>query len=193
MAITGSKVFLAGREAEEMARLALGWKKEWVRERGLISRLASDRALADAIAGLYRSPDTGAAMGVLFCDGEAVAMEGGFLRGDRFFAYTSAYRPDRRADGVGKVAIAEMVEWCAVKGVAIYDKGAPADPYKLEWTDRLIPVADRVVPLSALGWVLGVVLETRLKPLAKRKLEALPAPWRARLLRLTPYNPAAAG
>jgi CelD/BcsL family acetyltransferase involved in cellulose biosynthesis len=94
---------------------------------------------------------------------------------------------------VGKVAIAEMVEWCAAKGVTIYDKGAPADPYKLEWTDRLVPVADRMVPLNALGWALGVVVEARLKPLVKRKLEALPPQARARLLRLAGYNPAPAG
>jgi CelD/BcsL family acetyltransferase involved in cellulose biosynthesis len=163
-----------------------------VRERGLLSRLGSDQALGETIAALYCSRETGAAMGVLFLDGQPVAAEGGFRCRDRFFAYTSAYRPDRRADGVGKVAIAEMVEWCAANGVTTYDKGAPADPYKLEWTDRLVPVADRAVPLTVLGWAWGMAVEARLKPLVKQKLEVLPAPLRAQLLRLTRYNPAAA-
>jgi CelD/BcsL family acetyltransferase involved in cellulose biosynthesis len=172
-------------------RIALAWKKEWVRERGLLSRLASEQALGEAIAGLYRSRDTGAAIGVFFLDGEPVAMEGGFRWREHFFAYTSAYRLDRRADGVGKIAIAEMAEWCGVAGANIYDKGAPADSYKLEWTDRLIPVADRIIPLTALGWAVGEMLETKLKPFAKRKLDSLPPSMRARLLRLTRYNPAA--
>jgi CelD/BcsL family acetyltransferase involved in cellulose biosynthesis len=183
--------FPAGREAEEFARVAIAWKKEWVRERGLLSRLGGDPAVGETIARLYRSRETGAAIGVLFLEGQPVAAEGGFRCRDRFFAYTSAYRPDRRADGVGKVAIAEMVEWCAGNGVVTYDKGAPADPYKLEWTDRLVPVADRIIPLTALGWALGEVVETRLKPFVKQKLDALSAPTRVRLLRLTRYSPAA--
>lgn len=184
------EVFRAGPRAEEAARLALSWKKAWIRDRALLSRLGSDRTLEAAIAALYGSADTGAAIGLLFCAGRPVAAEGGFLHRDRFFAYTGAYHPERRADGVGKVAVAEMAEWCAANGVAIYDKGAPADPYKLEWTDRAVAVADRLISLTRRGWALGETVEIKLKPLAKRSFDALPRPMRAGALRLTRYNPA---
>lgn len=185
------EVLRAGPRAEEAARLALAWKKEWVRERSLLSRLGSDRALEAAIAALYGAEETGAALGLLHCAGEPVAVEGGFLFRDRFFAYTSAYRLDRRADGVGKVAVAEMVEWCAANGVAFYDKGAPADPYKLEWTDRAVPVADRLISLTRRGWALGEAIELGLKPLVKRGFNGLPPILRGGLLRLTRYDPRA--
>lgn len=186
----GFEVFRAGPQAEEAARLALSWKKAWVRERGLLSRLGSDRTLETAIAALYGSADTGAALGLLSCAGQPVAVEGGFVHRDRFFAYTGAYHPQRRADGVGKVAIAEMVEWCAANGVKVYDKGAPADPYKLEWTSETVPVADRLIALTRRGRAFGEAVEIKLKPLVRRSFDALPRAMRAAVLRLTPYNPA---
>jgi CelD/BcsL family acetyltransferase involved in cellulose biosynthesis len=170
----------------DLLRLALGWKKQWIRKRQLVSRVGTE-ALDDAICRLFTTPGIGATVGVLRSGGEPVAVETGFAYRDRFYTALRAFRPDRQAQRPGKVALCEMIEWCAGQGLQAFDHGPPADDYKLEWTDRSLPVASRLVPLSPLGQVHGRVFEGLLKPAARAAFESLPEPVRTMLLRFTPY------
>ena len=170
----------------DLLRLALGWKKQWIRKRQLVSRVGTE-ALDDAICGLFTTPGIGATVGVLRSGGEPVAVETGFAYKDRFYTALRAFRPDRQAQRPGKVALCEMIEWCARRGLQAFDHGPPADDYKLEWTDRSLPVASRLVPLSPLGQVHGRVVEGVLKPAARAAFGSLPEPVRTMLLRFSPY------
>jgi CelD/BcsL family acetyltransferase involved in cellulose biosynthesis len=182
----GFEVLAAEAVATDLLRLALGWKKQWIRKRQLVSRVGTE-ALDDAICRLFTTPGIGAIVGVLRSGGEPVAVETGFAYRDRFYTALRAFRPDRHAQRPGKVALCEMIEWCAGHGLQAFDHGPPADDYKLEWTDRSLAVASRLVPLSPLGQVHGRVFEGLLKPAAQAAFRSLPEPVRTMLLRLTPY------
>jgi CelD/BcsL family acetyltransferase involved in cellulose biosynthesis len=182
------EVFAAGPEARQAMEHALAWKLEWVKERALVSRVGTDHALNSTFGELYATPGLGAYAGVLRLDGEPVAIETGFRCGKRFFAGVRAYRPDRKKDGVGKVAIAETLEWCAREGVSEYDHGPPGDAYKFEWAEKSIALADRVLPLTWRGRFHADVVEKRMKPAVHAVLERMPVPVRTKLLRFTRYS-----
>ena len=177
----------AGDVAPDLLRLALSWKKDWIKERMLVSRVGTE-ALDSATCALLTTPGVGATVGVLWSGGEPVAIETGFLYRDRFFGSLRAYRLDRGEQRVGKIVLAEMVEYCARRGATVFDHGPPADAYKLEWTDRTLSVHNRIVPLSLLGRIHGQVLEGTFKPVARTVFGWLPTPIRKGLLRLTRYT-----
>lgn len=181
------QVHQAGPSAKMLMSLALSWKKDWVRERGLVSRVGTD-ALDKTICSLMNTAGLGSALGVLRIGAEPVAVASGFHYRDRFYCFVRAYRPDRAAQSVGRIVVTELIEWCAAQGVTMYDYGPPADAFKLEWTDHAMPVANRLVPLSFLGRLHGQFFEGKLKPAARAVIASLPAPVRSGLLRLTRYT-----
>ncbi len=182
----GFEVLDADEVPEDLLRLALGWKTEWIRQRQLVSRVGT-AALDDAICTLLTSPGLGAKVGVLRSGGEPIAVETGFAYKARFYTALRAFRLDRHEARPGKVALCEMVEWCARHGITEFDHGPPADAYKLEWTDRTLTVANRLMPLSLRGRIHGRVFERLLKPTARAALASLPEPVRTALLRCTRY------
>ena len=177
------QVLRGGPQAHDAIRLALDWKKAWVEERGLHSRLRNDALFAQATCRHFGSTAYDARIGVLVRNGEPVAVETGFAHRDRFYADLCSYRPDQRADGVGKIAFTEMIEWAGRAGLTAYDKGPPADSYKKEWTDRALPVADRTLALSLVGRLHGGV-ETQVKPMLKASFRLLPPAIRNAVLRI---------
>jgi CelD/BcsL family acetyltransferase involved in cellulose biosynthesis len=181
------EVHQAGPNAKMLMSLALSWKKDWVRERGLVSRVGTD-ALDTTICSLMNTAGLGSALGVLRIGAEPVAVASGFHYRDRFYCFVRAYRPDRAAQSVGRIVVTELIEWCAAQGVTVYDYGPPADPFKLEWTDHVMPVANRLAPLSFLGRLHGQFFEGKVKPAARAVIASLPAPVRSGLLRLTRYT-----
>jgi CelD/BcsL family acetyltransferase involved in cellulose biosynthesis len=181
------EVLGAGPSAKMLMSLALSWKKDWVRDRGLVSRVGTD-ALDQTICSLMNTAGLGSALGVLRIGAEPVAVASGFHYRDRFYSFVRAYRPDCAAQSVGRIVVTEMVDWCAAQGVTMYDYGPPADPFKLEWTDHVMPVANRLVPLSLLGRLHGQIFEGKVKPAARAVVASLPAPVRSGLLRLTRYT-----
>jgi CelD/BcsL family acetyltransferase involved in cellulose biosynthesis len=182
------KVLAGGREARDIVKRALDWKKSWIEERGLHSRLRNDSLFADTVCSFFDASDFDARVGLLLRNGEPVAVETGFVHRDRFYADLCSYRLDQRAAGVGKIAFAEMVEWAGRAGIAAYDKGPPADNYKVEWTDRIVPVADRTLTLSLMGNLHGR-METTVKPMAKAAFLRLPPSLRNAVLRFASFDP----
>ena len=166
------EVHQAGPSAKMLMSLALSWKKDWVRELGLASRVGTD-ALDKTICSLMNTTGLGSALGVLRFGAEPVAVASGFLYRDRFYCFVRAYRPDRAAQSVGWIVVTELIEWCAAQGVTVYDYGPPADPFKLEWTDHVRPVANRLVPLSFLGRLHGRFFEGKVKPAARAVVASL--------------------
>ena len=181
------EVHRSGATAKELMRLALSWKAEWVKQRRLISHVGTD-ALDGAICSLMNAAGVDSAVGVLRIGAEPVAVESGFIYRDRFYGFIRAYRLDRGSQAVSKIVVTEMIEWCGARGLKVYDYGPPADVFKLEWTDHVMPVTNRLVPLSFLGRLHGQFFEAKLKPAARSALASLPAPVRAGLLRLTRYT-----
>lgn len=180
------EVHRAGAATGELMQLALSWKKEWVKERGLVSRVGTE-ALDRTIISLMHTEGLGSAMGVLRIDAEPVAVASGFVCRERFYCHVLAYRPDAKDRSAGRVVVIHMVEWCGSQGLSVYDFGPPADQFKLEWTDHVLPVANRLVPLSLFGRG-GQLLEGTLKPLARSITGRLPVPLRKRMLRLSRYT-----
>ena len=131
----------------------------------------------------------GSALGVLRIGAEPVAVASGFRYRDRFYCFVRAYRPDRAAQSVGRIVVTEMIEWCAAQGVTVYDYGPPADAFKLEWTDHVMPVANRLVPLSFLGRLHGQFFEGKVKPAARAAIASLPAPVRVGIAAAYPLHP----
>ncbi len=176
-----------GPRAAAIMRQAIAWKFEWVRQRGLVSRIGTDPHLTDAFADLFADPRAGALAGAVSIDGELAAVEGVFAAGDTCYATIGGRRPDLEALKVGKVVMVETVEWAAARGFRSYDLGPPAIPYKLDWCTEVHSVSDLVLPLSARG-ALHVFAAGSLKPLARRAFGALPPAARNWILGFTRYS-----
>ncbi|MFY8152359.1 MAG: GNAT family N-acetyltransferase, partial [Hyphomicrobiales bacterium] len=168
-------VYEAGAELAAAARLALDWKRDWMRVRGLTSQAFSDDLWLEILLHEIETPATGAVAGVLSIGGEPAAIELGFRERGRLLAYLGAFHPDREKLGVGRLAMEDMVRWCLDKGLTTYDLLPPGGPHKRQWTDTTVEVADRALPLSTLGTLYLKTYEQGLRPLLRALYGQIPA------------------
>ncbi len=167
-------VLEGGSDLISTARLALDWKRAWMRSRGLTSQAFSDDLWLELLLRLVATPATGAVAGVLSIDGEPVAIEVGFREKGRLLAYLGAFRPDCEKLGVGRLAMEDMVRWCLANGLATYDLLPPGGAHKKQWTDTTVDVVDRALPLSAVGRLYLTTYEQGLRPVLRTLYGRLP-------------------
>ncbi len=145
--------FGPSQEAVVLVRMALGFKREWARRRGIPAPFLFDprfegffvRAAAATggvpglrVSALRRGPET-------------LGVEISVLCRDRLFGHVLAPNPMHLSLGVGGV-LAEMTVLNALeRRYGAVDLLAPADPYKLEWATTSVGVGDYVLPLGAGG------------------------------------------
>jgi CelD/BcsL family acetyltransferase involved in cellulose biosynthesis len=163
---------------------AFAWKQQWAKTQTLPSRFISESGYRESLIAFFTAPETQSRIGIFSLDGEAVAIEAGFLHQNRFYAFLGAYHPDWRNQGVGSIVMGEMLQSLHEAGVAVYDQLAPADPYKLLWSKSAVAVHDVIVPLSLCGKLRAQVLDANLLPFAKTFTRRLPAPVRRIVLTL---------
>src|SRR5262249_53145225 len=124
---------------------ALGLKRAWLVERGLISLVLQDsrfdRFLRDLALDRTRPPGT--RICAVRCNGAPIAVEISFeCKGD-VFGYIIAHDLEFEKQGLGVVLAEYSIRTAHEQGYAKFDLMAPADAYKMDWADDAsITVAD---------------------------------------------------
>lgn len=167
---------LTGNEALAAFDTAIALKRQWLSDRGLASPVVHDEAGTALLRRIVAEPEGGAVLSLLEVDGEACAIEIGFVHGRHYYAYLGATSAEHARFGPGKLQMEETIGWCIRQGLVRYDLMAPADAYKLAWTDRSVSVSDHAMALNWRGGLLLSVYHRRLRPAIKRLHERAPMP-----------------
>jgi len=131
--------FNAGAVARERIGEIFAMKRKWARCNGILSRSIEDPAFERLIADLAGSMD-GLRISTLLLDGRPVAIELGVVAESRYLSYLCAYDTDFAALSPGVLQMRRTIAAVIAEGVSCFDLMPPADDYKLQWTDRTMPV-----------------------------------------------------
>ena len=140
-------------EAAALVRMALRFKRDWARRRGILAPFLCDPRFERFFVEAAGAPGgiPGLRVSALRRGSETLGVEISVLCRDRLIGHVLAPNPDHFSLGVGGV-LAEMTILNALDHrYAAVDLLAPADPYKLEWATASIGVGDYVVSLSVAG------------------------------------------
>ena len=168
--------------APRMAAVAIAMerKRNWLKQQGLVSTAVTD-ARFDAFfrdaAGSIERP-AGCEIVELTVDGKSVAtkitVSDASYRGLHF----TSYDPAAEKFSPGILILETMIAEAIAEGITTFDFMAPAAPYKLEWTDRTVGVADYAVSIGLMGWLYQTAYLRNLRPLLQRLAKDGPAPVR---------------
>lgn len=167
-AAAGSLSFdvLRGNDAMAAFDTALGWKRDWLADRGISSPVFDSGPWENLLRGTVSS---GAAIvTALYAGGSLAAAEVGFGERTTYLSYLGAYDPKLSAFSPGQEQMSRTIAWCFEQGFARYDLLAPADDYKRQWarTDTGIAIDDYAIALTHVGR--GVAeLRRHIRPLVR--------------------------
>jgi CelD/BcsL family acetyltransferase involved in cellulose biosynthesis len=166
-----------GARARALAIEAIELKREWLKERGLVSPALADPRFASFFADVAQSASrpTGCEVHALTSDGEAAAIEITLRCLDRIVMHVIVFNLKYEKAGAGVLLLEESIAQAFGGSARTYDLLSPADGYKLAWADAAMGVTDWVLPLSAKGWVFARLYLGLARPALKAALGAMPA------------------
>lgn len=168
--------FSAGPRASDAASLALGLKRGWLRQRGLVSPAVVDVRtegfFRDCVSG--RGPATGVDVGAVVSNGTVAAVEIAIHCKDRVALHLIAYDPRFEKTGAGALLMEDSVRRACQSGKAALDLLAPGAAYKFDWADRSVDVGDCAIGLNTAGKLYAALYLARVRPAAKALVEHLP-------------------
>jgi CelD/BcsL family acetyltransferase involved in cellulose biosynthesis len=176
-----------GQEAREAAAAALKLKRNWLRERGLVSAAVTDVRTQDFFRDCVSGdgPSTGVNIAVIKSNGDVAAAEISVHCKGHVAVHLIAYDARFEKTGAGALLMEDSVRRACHTGKSVVDLLAPGADYKFEWADRAIDVTDWVLGRSAAGRLFGSVYVCRIRPAAKALMERLPPVVRRRLSMFT--------
>ncbi len=180
------EMFEPGIVAQQSARQALLFKKTWLKKYGYTSALVNETT-EDLVLQLARGGPNPVQclVSVLYLDREPLAVEIGFGWQKYYYAHIGTYNPWFGKFGPGRLLMEEAVQALMARGFETYDLLAPADHYKLEWSNIEVGVRDHALPVTLRGSThMGVYLKV-IRPGIKNLYERLPTTIRDRINRFT--------
>jgi CelD/BcsL family acetyltransferase involved in cellulose biosynthesis len=159
--------------------LAMDRKRDWLRSVGLVSTAVTDPRFdaffRDAASSTGRP--AGCDVVELTVDGKCVAtkvtVSDETYRGLHF----TSYDPAAEKFSPGILILETMLTDAIAEGITTFDFMAPAAPYKMEWTDKTVGIADYAVSTGLMGWLYQAVylhiVRPRLQWLAKNGPEPI--------------------
>jgi CelD/BcsL family acetyltransferase involved in cellulose biosynthesis len=172
-----------GKRARDLATQALALKRDWLKDRGIVSPALFDRRMEGFFADVAEGAThpAGCQVSALTSDGEAAAIEITVLCKDRTVMHVIVFNLAFEKAGAGVLLLEESIARSFDIDCRAFDLLAPADGYKLDWADSVTGVTDWAVPLSLKGWLYARVYLGFAREGIKRVLAALPASVRRRL------------
>ena len=183
------QVFYGGSaQYNELAALALKWKKLWLRNtarRDAVISQALTRKFLCSLSGNQNNVDklpSGAVLGALMLDGKPIAIEIGMCLDGHYYSYLGAFDWQHRPLSPGKIQIEEMQKWAMEVGLKKFDfLGDPAE-YKSEWTNSHDALESRNVSTTLRGVLYCVSWKAYLRPVARFLFTKLDADMRSKIL-----------
>ncbi len=165
-----------GPAASEAAGVAMRLKRDWLRQRGLVSPAVVDARtegfFRDCASG--RGPATGVEIGAVVSSGTIAAIEIAIQCKDRVALHLIAYDPRFEKTGAGALLMEDSIRRACRSGKAALDLLAPGAAYKFDWADHSVDVGDCALGLSWAGKIFAALYLARLRPAAKALVEHLP-------------------
>ena len=161
-------------------RAAMQQKRSWLDRQQLVSTALADERFDAFFCAAATSAErpVGCDVFEFTLDGRAIATKitvtNGTHRGLHFTAYdkaTEKYSP-------GSLMFEEMIAAAIAEGIANFDFLAPGAPYKLEWAETTVAVADYAVPVGVIGSLYQDVYLQRIRPRLQQLAKTGPAPVR---------------
>jgi CelD/BcsL family acetyltransferase involved in cellulose biosynthesis len=166
-----------GDMASDAVGHALGLKRDWLRQRGLLSPAVSDDRtqsfFSDCASG--RGPHSGVEIGLVRSGDDIAAIELAIECKDRVAIHLIAYDPRFEKTGAGALLMEDSIRRACERGHSALDLLAPGAAYKFEWADRTVDIGDFALGLTAAGRFFNRHYLSRVRPAAKTFIENLPA------------------
>jgi CelD/BcsL family acetyltransferase involved in cellulose biosynthesis len=143
--------------AEAWVATALAFKRQWSLNTGCYAPAAFDPRFELCFRDAARTLDPSASLRVfaMLCDGIPIGIDISFAYRDRLFAHVLAPDPALAKFGVGTALADASIRHARDQGYQTFDLLAPADRYKLEWSNGDIGVNDFLLAKSPAGAMLG--------------------------------------
>lgn len=152
-------------------------REAWLERLGLTSRAFRDERFA---AFLARFTELGRTAGIktiamsLTHGDTPLSDQWGFVYRGRYYAFMATWNPAYEAASPGRMHLGEVIRTGFEEGFKVADFMIPASRYKMNWTDRAVPVRDYVLGFSLPGKLYTRVWLGYLRPRSKRWLFAMP-------------------
>jgi CelD/BcsL family acetyltransferase involved in cellulose biosynthesis len=161
-------------------KIAMERKRNWLKCQGLVSTAVTDSRF-DAFFGdlaATTSRPAGCEIVELTVDGKPVAskitVSDSTYRGLHF----TSYDPGAEKFSPGILILETMIAEAIAEGITTFDFMAPAAPYKMEWTDKTMGIADYAVSVGLLGWLYQAVYLHSVRPCLQKLAKDGPVPVR---------------
>jgi CelD/BcsL family acetyltransferase involved in cellulose biosynthesis len=142
-----------GADAAAEARTAIGLKRAWLADRGLVSTALADQrsvaTLAEAAADVTLRGGT--TVSTLSCDGRPLSGQIAFECKGQVLLHLIAYDVQAEKTGAGMLHLEDTIRDAADRGLQRLDLLAPNADYKMDWADGMVAVSDLAVPMSVAG------------------------------------------
>lgn len=179
LASMGTVEFVRERETPRAGRLALRAIEEKISqllERGVVSPALSDprtqkffvEAAADS------TNPAGICVYALEINGDQAAIDVLVKHKERVATHIFAYNQKYAKDRVGAHLMELTIEQTMASGFRYFDMLAPADDYKMRWSDGTVDVIDWAMPMTVKGSLYARIYLQALRPLLKRARDWLP-------------------
>jgi CelD/BcsL family acetyltransferase involved in cellulose biosynthesis len=172
-----------GARARELALAAIDLKRDWLKDRGLVSTALFDPRMADFFADVAEgaSHPADCQVSALMTDDTPAAIEITLSSKDHIAMHVIVFNLAFEKAGAGVLLLEETIANAFGNGCRSFDLLSPADGYKVDWADAAVGVGDYAVPLSYKGSLYARVYLGLVRPGLKRALEAMPRSLRRRL------------
>jgi CelD/BcsL family acetyltransferase involved in cellulose biosynthesis len=151
-------------------REAVALKRDWLAAR----KLASTGLWHPALDALMEdmAPSDILVVGRLSVDGRTAAIELGLHSNGGFRSLLGCHDPAFATGSPGHLLIGHMIDWSRRANCRLYDLMVPADPYKAQWSNDCVTVADHATALTLRGTF--AALWFRARPALKALYRKLP-------------------
>jgi len=172
-----------GARARELAELAIRLKRDWLKQRGLLSPALSDPRTGGFFADIAEgaSHPAGCEVSAVTCGEEAAAIEINVRCKARTVLHVIVFNLKYESAGAGTLILEDTISRACDNGLRTFDLLAPADDYKLDWADAAVEVTDWALPMSLTGRLYARLYLGFARKVIKGALAALPLPLRRAL------------
>jgi CelD/BcsL family acetyltransferase involved in cellulose biosynthesis len=172
-----------GPEAASLAVQAIAMKQAALTRHGVLAPTVSDPRFAAFFRDLAGDAEGGSPLRItaMSCNDAAIGIDIALDCKQTSFGHVIATHPGHERGGVGGILVHRSFAAARARGNTHFDLLAPADPYKLEHSDRLTAVVDWMVPLSLAGRLICRMGLQQLRPALRVALRKLPPPVARRL------------
>lgn len=164
-----------GVACQALTRIALAFKRAWLRRKGGFSRSIGDPKFdaffADAASGV--GPDTGLTASALRCAGEVTAINIALACKGRQLLHVVVYNSKFEKTAAGILHIEAAIHQALSRGETVFDFLAPRHDYKMAWASGTVAVNDHALGCNAAGRAWAHAYWTIVRPLAKLVIERL--------------------